>query len=103
MMARSAKFAPPNSIVAVIDPSGGEIPDWDAGSRIWSTESCIIVSCLNDTDGETEFTLGISSEVDPGHHPAFEGNIKTPSRKIGIVTVLIQTILEIEVPEQLTA
>lgn len=101
-MATSARIAPPNSLVLVADPSGGEIPETMAGSLIASTSSCIAVGCRSDVDGETEFTLGSTREVDPGNRPAFEGKLNTPNRKIAVRSVLGQTILEATVPQQQT-
>jgi hypothetical protein len=101
-MAKSVKVAPPYSLVLVEDPSGGEIPENVAASLIVSTSSCIAVGCRSDVDGVTEFTLGATREVDPGDHPAFEGEVKTPNRKIAIRSVLGQTILEAPVPQEQT-
>ena len=101
-MATSAKVAPPNAMVLVADPSGGEIPKTMTGALIASTSSCITVGCRSDVDGETEFTLGRTREVDPGDRPAFEGKLKTPNRKIAVRSVLGRTILETPVPQQQT-
>jgi len=101
-MATSVKIAPPNSVVLVADPSDGEIPDTMGGSLIAATNSCVAVGCRSEADGETEFTLGRTDEVDPGSRPAFEGNLKTPNRKIAVRSVLSKTILEAPVPQQHT-
>jgi hypothetical protein len=102
MMSKSAKIAPPYSLVLVGDPSGREIPDIVPGSVIASTSSCIAVGCLSEVDGETDFTLGATRDVNPGIDPAFEGELKTPNRTIAIRSVLGQTILEAPVPQEQT-
>ena len=101
-MSESAKIAPPYSLVLVGDPSGREIPNIVAGSVIASTSSCIAVGCLSEVDGETEFTLGATPDVNPGIDPAFEGKLKTPNRMIAVRSVLHETILEATVPEEQT-
>ncbi len=101
-MATSAKVAPPNSVVLVTDPSNGEIPRTLGGSLIAATSSCVAIGCRSEVDGETEFTLGTTREVDPGNRPAFEGELKTPSRKIAVRSVLGQTILEAPVQQEQT-
>lgn len=67
--------------------------------RLISTDTCILVGCLMDADGETEFTLGEIHDVDPGRLPAFEGKLKTPTRKISLESVDGRTVLEAPVPQ----
>lgn len=74
-MIRSIKIAPPNSLVALSDVTGGEPPASMDGSLIVSTPSCIVVGCLVDADGETEFIMGPAHEVDPGEQPMFDGRL----------------------------
>jgi len=101
-MAASTKVAPPNSVALIADPSRAEIPETMGGSLIASTNSCVVVACRSDVDGETEFTLGSTREVDPGDRPAFQGMLKTPGRKIAVRSVLGQTMLEAPVPQDQT-
>ncbi len=67
-----------------------------------STDSSVAVGCLNFADGETAFTLGKVLEVDPGTPSAFQGMLKTPSRRIAIRSV-DGTILEAPVLQLNTA
>lgn len=101
-MANSTKIAPPNSLILIEDPSGGQIPASMKGSLIASTDFCIAVGCRSDTDGETEFTLGKAHDVDPGDHPVFQGILKTPSLRITLKSVVGQTILEAPVSHRET-
>jgi len=101
-VANSAKVAPPNSLVLISDSSGAEIPETMAGSLIASTNSCIAVGCQSDVDGETEFTLGTTREVDPGDKPVFQGMLKTPNRRVAVRSVLGHTILETPVTQEQT-
>jgi hypothetical protein len=68
-------------------------------SLIAATSSCIAVGCRSESDGETEFILGTTGDIDPGLHPAFEGMLKTPNRKVAVRSVLGKTILEATVSE----
>lgn len=94
MMAISSELAPPYSLAYVEDPSGGQIPELTKGRRIAATTSCIAVASRCEVDGATAITLGADGEVDPGNRPAFEGSLKTPSLKIAIHSVLLETILQ---------
>jgi hypothetical protein len=108
-MANSAKLAPPYSVILIEDSGGGEIPSsikMTTGSLIASTDSCIAVGCRSYVDGDTEFTLGQTHDVDPGDHPIleaiFQGKLKTPNLKIVLRSVAGRTILEASVPQQET-
>jgi hypothetical protein len=96
-MTCSAKIAPPYSLIFIADSGRGEIPDRMVGS-ITSTDSCIVVCCLAEIDGETEFTLGETHDVDPGTYPAFHGKLKTPNYQIVLHTAEDETILQATVP-----
>lgn len=64
-----------------------------------STDSSIAVGCQCDVEGETEFRLGTRLEADPGSPPIFQGQLKTPSRKLAIRSVLDDVVLEIPVSQ----
>ncbi len=98
-MITSKRIAPPNSVILIEDPSGGEIPASMNQSVIAATDSCIAVGCLAEDDGETEIILGLSGEVSDGDQPAFDGLVKTPSRKVAVRTVHGVTVLETAVPK----
>jgi hypothetical protein len=101
-MHRSAKVAPPNSIVFVSDPNGGQTPEPVWGAMILSTPSCISVGCFPEVDGETEITVGPVGEVDPGGLPSFTGTLETPNRAVVISTVEDETIVQVPVPKKTT-
>ena len=101
-MADSKRLAPPYSIVLISDPVGGEVPYGVRGQLIVATNSSVAVGCLDKVDGETEFVLGASAEVDPGEPPTFEGKISTPSRRLEISSMLRDSILTTPVPQHET-
>lgn len=101
-MTISTRLAPPNSLVLIEDPSGGEIPDSMNQSLISATDSCIAVGCRAEDDGETEIVLGNCNKVDTGEQPMFDGLLRTPTRKLVVRTVLGITLLEMPVSETQT-
>jgi hypothetical protein len=98
-MYSSKNIRPVNSLLFVSDPAGGVVPEWIQGPLILSTSSCISVGCYPEQDGPTEVILGRAGEVDPGDHPAFDGNLETPGRSVVISTVEGETVLEARVPD----
>lgn len=92
-MPTSTKIAPPNSLLLVSDRDGGKVPEITRGLDLWSTSSCIVVGCLAFMDGETDVTLGVVTDVDPGVPPAFDGMLETPSLSVAVSTVEWKTIL----------
>jgi len=101
-MAISKKFAPPNSLVLISDPEGGDIPGTMSGALVASTDSCIAVGCRSEADGETTFMVGEANEVNFEGQQVFEGNLSTPSHRISIRSVLGETLLEASVPRKRT-
>ena len=99
-MTKSANVAPPQSLILIADPSGGEIPATMSGLAIAATDSCIAVGCRSDVDGDSEFILGETGYVSLGGEPAFQGRLKTPHRKVTLRTVTGQKILEAPVLQQ---
>lgn len=102
-MVKSARIAPPNSVVLIEDSRGGEIPNTMGGELIAFTDSCIAVGSRSEYDGQTEILLGPIEEVDPGENNAFDGFIATPSQRIVVRSVLGMNILEVPVAKQRTS
>jgi len=97
-MHSSTRIAPPNSLVFISDPNRGVGPEFVADQLILSTPSQISVGCLMSDDGETEVTLGLASEVDPGTSPAFDAPLETPNRAVVITTSEKEMVLSAKVP-----
>ena len=98
-MQRSIRISPPNSLVFVSDPNGGEPPYPIWGATILSTPSCISVACYPEQDGPTDIVLGGAKDLGPQSAPEFDGYLETPSRKVEVSTVEQLKILDIAVPE----
>jgi len=94
-MTNSVKIEMPHPIAVIIDPEGGDVPDFVDDALVMATDSGLLVTCQGYVDGPTEFVLGNSTDVDPGTRPAFEGKLKTPSRRLAIETSEGDAILEV--------
>jgi hypothetical protein len=102
-MPKTAKVAPPNSVVLVTGrDDGGGIPLTMATSVVAATESCIAVGCLSEADGQSQLVLGPWREIAEGDEPAFVGLLKTPDRKVEVRSVEGETLLAIQVPTEET-
>ena len=94
-MIKKAQYAVPYAQVVILDPKGRvQVPKWTKDATFVATDTCIYYGCRPDIDGETAFTLGQISEVDPGAVPTFQGMLRTPTRKIALETSDGLTILE---------
>jgi len=89
-----------NSLLFIRDSKLVELPEIAGTSAIWSTSSCIAVSCLPDCDGLTVVTIGPVERIKSDDTLLFEGTLRTPSRKVIVETVLAETILEMAVPSE---
>lgn len=99
---KKTRYSTENGLVFIEDLIGGEPPDPSNDDAIKYTSSCISVTCLHEVDGEAEFTLGPSEEVDPGYEAGFDGEIETPTKKLVITSVEGHTLLQSEVPSIVT-
>jgi len=98
MNSESIRVAVLNSLLFVRDASLENIPEIDGEYSVWSTDSCIAVGCLPDSDGETEVTIGTIDDLRSRDVLAFDGQLTTPSRRVIVETVLKEKLLEELVP-----
>ncbi len=102
-MNRSKTIGLPNALIIVMDPTAGVIFRSMEHKTIASTDSCVVVGCLSEADGETEITLGLIDEVGPEDHLLFTGELKTPSRRIALISSHNDTLLEAETAQPMTS
>lgn len=99
-------FYPPNGVVFVVDLSNEdlEIPQYTEGQVAVANESCVFVAARADVDGDVTVKLsGSRSDTEGSSYlRVFDGSIRTPSRKVAIITAELEKILEIEVEEEKT-
>ena len=89
--------APPNSLVVVMDPSVGVMPEITYGS-VWSTPSCVVVGTLMEQDGETRLSLGDEARSEDTDVLLWQGILETANGRIVISTILNETLLQMHVP-----
>lgn len=91
----TARILPDNPLFCIDDGSDtGVIPEIVRDQLVMSTPSFLMVCCLPEVDGETEIALGPVELVDPGHPPAFEGVLDTPTGKVVVSLVSKEVVLE---------
>ena len=94
----TAKLKPPNSLIFVMDPSSGQLPESLGSSSVTSTLTSLAIGTLSEVDGETQLILG--SLDDGGHRTApdlalrWSGEIET-SGSVAIVSAENLVILEV--------
>jgi hypothetical protein len=96
----SLKVAVPNALLFIRDARIREVPDVDYGdgSSVWSIPTCVVITCLVDSEGETDITIGDTGEVKPNNRLLLDGTLETPSRKLILEIVPDKKILEVSVP-----
>jgi len=77
-------------------------PEIDGHGTVWSTTSCVAVSCLPDCDGETDIVVGPAEKVRQEENLVFDSQLETPSGCIVVETVLKEKILQVPVPSSRT-
>lgn len=98
---KTVAVAPPNSVVLVMDPRTGDVPETMGGQLVASTPSCVAIGCLAEKDGQTSLHLG-DYEVTPAHALIFDGLIETPSRLLAVCNVRREPYLSMAVAEERT-
>lgn len=94
MRSKSARVPVLNSLLFIRDKNIRDLPEIDGHSSVWSTPSCVAVSCLPDSDGETRVVIGSVEEVKQDGNPLFDTRLMTPSGRVIVESVLGEEILE---------
>lgn len=91
-------LSPPNGILFICDSSNIniEVPEYQSDRLASANGQCVSVGTRAYVDGETHVRLvGNLAEVNKAlEYKVFDGVIDAPSRKIRIITVDLETILE---------
>jgi hypothetical protein len=88
-----------NSLLFIRDKNIRSLPEIDGHSSVWSTPSCVAVSYLPDSDGETRVVIGSVEDVRQNGGPLFDGRLMTPSGQVIVENVLGERILKIKAPK----
>lgn len=96
----SIKVAAPDALVYILDSGSNENPEIDGRKEnpIWVTPSCIAVSCMPESEGETVVTMGPFAIVEPDKKLLFDGWLETPSQQIIAESLVGEEILRVDVP-----
>src|SRR5262245_5176006 len=90
-------IAPPNSLLLVMDPSVGQIPEGMSDAIVASTASCVAIGTLSEHDGTTRVSISDNAVTETNDAPVFDGVLDTPGGRIAVCSVFDQIILEIAV------
>lgn len=91
MAVTSFEVQPSNSLLLVMDPDHGVIPESMAGRSVAATESCLAVGTLSEADGPTRVDVVDGSDfggVTEGSWVAWEGTLVTVSERLAVMDVL---------------
>jgi hypothetical protein len=101
----NATFSPPHPIVFVFDFSNDAmtVPEFVHGRLTASNESCVSVMTIADVDGDVTVGLAPSaSELPAGKREVYRGSLRTPGKKLAIVTSQNEKLVEIDVDSDCT-
>jgi hypothetical protein len=99
MTSKSASVPVLSSLLVIRDKDIRNLPEIDGHSSVWSTPSCVAVSCLPDSDGETRVVIGSVADVRQNGKPLFDARLMTPSGHVIVENVLGERILEMRAPK----
>ena len=102
MSTDTAKIRVLNSLLFVRDPKTNDLPEIDGLRSVWSTPSCVAMSCRPDSEGVTTVTLNSRLALTDNDKLLFDGWIQTPSRTVIVEDVLAKPILSTRVSSAMT-
>lgn len=91
-----------NSLVTIKDDRINDYPEISGTGQAWWTPSSVSVSCLPDSEGETEITFGLSADVALESTPIVDRTLTTSSRRISVQLVPRREVMSAAVPSDLT-
>jgi hypothetical protein len=95
MSVASTSVRAPNALLYVRDPTLSAFPEIDGKAAVWRTPSCLVISCLPDSEGPTTIAIGASDEISRDTSLVFDGELPSPSR-----VIIVETVMEDEVLRQ---
>jgi hypothetical protein len=81
-----------NSLLYIRDAAASSPPEVDGNGAVWATTDCVVISCLPDSEGETEIRIGASPDRPIGTSLLFDGMLNTPNGEVLVENVLGQVI-----------
>lgn len=87
----------PNSVLFVMDPSIGVIPDSMSRSIVASTDSCIAVGTNFEQEGSTNVLISDKRSKHAEFTRVFEGCIRTPNFSLAVCDIYEDVMIEFRV------
>lgn len=96
-MTQTMRLSPPNSLLLVLDPRTGVLPEIMAGETISATSSGLAIGTMAEFDGETEVSLGDVQDLpgDLGLVLRWDGTLETSGR-LGVLTIDNEILIDAE-------
>ena len=86
--------APANPCVFLSDRSGGEPPDPANTNQIKATSSCIMIACMSDVEGGSDFLVCSGEDLQPVGSPSFESELQIPACNLMLSTAQGDVLFE---------
>jgi hypothetical protein len=103
-MIQTIRIAPRNSLLLIMDPAVGEIPESMDGGLVAVTSSCVAVGTRSEVDGETLISLSDeASQAETSLFCVFHSHLDTPTRRIAVCSVSNEALLHAGVAGSRTA
>jgi hypothetical protein len=83
----------PSSVLLIMDPVVGQVPETMGGRLVASTPSCVAIGTLSEADGLTKVRVVASANLPEHNAPpteAWQGVLATPSRELVMSSVTEQ-------------
>ncbi|WP_342359662.1 hypothetical protein [Terrarubrum flagellatum] len=101
MVKVNLRIAPPHSILFLSGPKGGVAAEFEDRLFLFSP-TCISFRCLMEHDGETDVTIGDSSEIEQITVPNFDEILRTPDKVVMLSMVAWKSLTKIAVETKQT-
>ena len=102
-MLQSIRIAPSNSMIAIMDRVAKDVdipvdvPEFQAGRRIWRTPTCLVVGTLYEADGKTLVSFSDEEPSATVGPLLFDGIQTVPTRQLAVCE-LATPLLFVDVP-----
>ena len=101
-MKQESSVSPPNSVILLADSEYADVPKTMGDSIVSTTDSCVAIGTLMESDGETRVLLTDERQAiqQTGYRSAYRGALVSHSLCLRILTVNGQSILTMIVPDK---
>jgi hypothetical protein len=97
-MKKEIRIAPMNSLILIMDRTFGDVPKSMNHTVVAATTSCVAIGTIYEFDSETHLSLSdLPPEFENSSILAYEGVLKTPSKRLSVCSVMNDPILECDV------